>query len=599
MPRLTLQSFKVKGSIFEIHNSFRAPSARGATSTKPTAQSLTVRPPIWKILCVFAGHCLPHGGSHRLKHSEIRNLADTYCRLVHTYPHLVKKLTWSTNDDRHAWRNSRVSRNWTYQAMSFHGEFFTIISSRRYLWLPTLVTFLACNGDAQSWNSFYKAVWYQPDRASFAAEAGDPTVQQGNANPPQLVFIQNLYNNFQYIRNTLNANAVIVRLSDQDDWFGQYGGGWSYNPATVGGAYQSLVGPNYQSFMAGRAITQELILSMANAVGLKVIFGIEPSQHHGDATNDSCDSYSDDDSDEQPWCASGEEGAWDFIHQFFDPRIYYPGPICSTDLVAANIPGFTQEVCINGPYYSDPRVVGWMFDPDNMSLNSDGSIDGGWAHFINKYWPTFYNLVHWNGSQTAFAGIYNLVGAPESQYTSLQVAIDSAKGLFQSLAQPDVFGVGWYGCSTASGCPDTAGFMQDAVTYFSDSAYFSVPANHIIFTEGGDNMGGDANVGDFFSSTIGMASQLSTLGVGVWEADGYGNQYCSYSLGPSSSNPYPLVNANYDTSGSPNCFQYQNPGWHYNDVYQSQPTDPTLYGLITYTSLTSAGVAVQAQFGSH
>ena len=67
-----------------------------------------------------------------------------------------------------------------------------------------------------------KAVWYHPLRASFAAEFDLNT---------ELQMVRTLDQNFMQIKTLLGANTVLIRLTDQDSWCGQYGGGFSYNPA--------------------------------------------------------------------------------------------------------------------------------------------------------------------------------------------------------------------------------------------------------------------------------------------------------------------------------------------------------------------------------
>jgi len=124
-----------------------------------------------------------------------------------------------------------------------------------------------------------KAVWRQAFRSSFAPEFGDAT---------QLQMVRTLDQNFSQIKNVLGANTVVVRLMDQDACCGQYGGGFSYNPASdpaeviidYGDGTAPFPVPTRPDFMLGRSVAQEIILSIAQKHGLDVVFAIELSGYH-------------------------------------------------------------------------------------------------------------------------------------------------------------------------------------------------------------------------------------------------------------------------------------------------------------------------------
>jgi hypothetical protein len=402
---------------------------------------------------------------------------------------------------------------------------------------------------------------------------------------PQQDFVQNLYYNFQFIQSNLHANTIMIRLADQDGFHGQYGGGWSYNP----GSNPPIANGNVTrpDSMIGRAIAQELILTVASLQGLKVIFVINPSAHHEfDLTPSADGTFADDDPDENP------NGSWDFIHQFFDPLIYYPNPVCSGDLSAAGVPGLPSQVCINNPYYSDPRVTGWFFSPNDIYMQADGTLTPAVSHYVNKYWDFFYSLVHWNGSNTGFAGMYSLVSAPESQYNSFQGAVDSFKAVFVGHSTPDVFGFGWYGDSTTN----IKGFIDDSVSFMSDGAYYNIPPSRIFFVEGADSTVNDGGVGQFYSDSVGEASATGTLGLAVWEADGYGNQICGFQF----DSTFNLVTAGFSPVNSSSCILYPSPGWHFGGSFiGSNSGFTTLLGQINYTGLTTPGNALASQFQNH
>ncbi|MBI1746733.1 MAG: hypothetical protein HYR55_09115 [Acidobacteria bacterium] len=195
-------------------------------------------------------------------------------------------------------------------------------------------------------------------------------------------------------------------------------------------------------------------------------------------------------------------GAYDFIHQFFDPSLYY-GSVCTTKLELVGL----QNSCVR-PYYNDSRVAGWYFGGE-WCVSAQCPYYAKEQAFINKYWDFFYSLVHWQGSQTGFAGIYPLAGpdllARVGEFAT-QNRIDCLKQLFPPassncssesvslLNQPDIFGVEWYGncvqedpmgnCITSY---DLTHISSDTITLanWMMNDIYPVPANRIALMEGG------------------------------------------------------------------------------------------------------------------
>src|SRR5262249_46770877 len=124
-----------------------------------------------------------------------------------------------------------------------------------------------------------KAVWYHGLHASFAAEFSLDT---------ELQMVRTLDQNFMQIKALLGANTVLLRLMDQDAWCGQYGGGFSYNPAAdppqvlidYGDGTPPFRVSTRPDFMIRRSVLQEIVLSIARKYELDVIFVIELSEYH-------------------------------------------------------------------------------------------------------------------------------------------------------------------------------------------------------------------------------------------------------------------------------------------------------------------------------
>ncbi len=303
----------------------------------------------------------------------------------------------------------------------------------------------------------YKAVFYRPSRASFAAELADDTLPPGASRTPREAAILSLDNDFSLIRNSLRANAVVIALRDDDGFSAQFGGGWPYDP-------QNRPAPQ-------RAVAQEIILAIANSRGLKVIFSIGFSGYHR---------FIDDTFPNLP-------GAWQFIQALIDPTVFYGSP-CTTKLGLVGLP----NSCVRS-YFDDPRVAGWFFDGE-WCVTTDGSCDFGIAArdrlMINKYWNYFRSVVHWNGSQTAFDGIF-AIAAPdncgqqscnETTGAVPKAIIDALKGMFGGATGnqvPQKLGFEWYGNGTYN-LLNIAGDLRTLAGWMRNDGGYSVPAGNLM-----------------------------------------------------------------------------------------------------------------------
>src|SRR5262249_7592387 len=410
----------------------------------------------------------------------------------------------------------------------------------------------------------YKGVWYRPARASFLVELMDDVKASGATYSPREAAILDLDQNFSAIKSQLAANSVVVRLPDDDSFWAQVGCCATYDPISR---------PRQET-----GVAEEIILSIANKYGLKVIFVVEPSPYKRNVD----DTFS---TVNNP--PSNPAGAWNFIHQFFDPALYY-GVRCTTKLELVFLP----NTCA-GTYFNDPRVAGWLFGVEWKPENPPD------VAFINKYWNFFYSLVHWNGSQTGFAGIYLNGGLDD--INNVQARIPAFKSLFSPITtntQPDVFGLEWYGGGNYnfSNVGNDMGLMMSLMC----CTVYNVPYNRIGFFEGGSNQNNNPGRAQFYRDAIGVAANFGAKALMVWHSDPYVNLAdCESGTDP---NPigqdlYALFSGN--TFALDGCTSYPpNPyGYHEGDqfVYRTD-TRSVGYGRYQYGTLKDIGVAVQDSF---
>ena len=408
----------------------------------------------------------------------------------------------------------------------------------------------------------YKGIWYRSSRASFFGELMDDVKPSGATYSPREAAILDLDQNFSALKNQLAANAVVIRLPDDDGWQAQSGGVASYDPA---GRPREETG-----------VAQEIILAVANKYGLKVIFVIEPSYYKRQV-------------DDTFGSSSNPPGAWDFIHQFFGPALYY-GTRCTTKLELVGL----ANSC-TGDYYSDTRVAGWL-----LSLEWDPGNHGD-VSFINKYWNYFYSLVHWNGSQTGFAGIY-LLGGPDTGITEMETRISNFKNLIWPITgntQPDVFGLEWYGNGSYS-CTNISLDMSEMFNVMRDWVY-SVPPNRIAWMEGGSNTSDPGRV-QCYTDAINTAAGQGSKGLFVWSSDDYDNLGICYS-GTGGDVLTPFASNTFTADACKNFGIPISDGWHWwngsqwilvNETWDAQ------YGRYQYSAtLKNIGTAIHDGFVSH
>ena len=459
----------------------------------------------------------------------------------------------------------------------------------------------------------YKAVWYRPTHQAFVAELADDTPSSPFGGSPREAVIASVDQNFMQISQTLRANAVVINLNDDDTYAAAWGGGWSYDPCNR---------PKPQN-----AVAQEIILSLANKWGLKVIFEVNFSNWHR-YNNDAFGT-----GDPTMQCPR-TPGAYDYIHHLIDPVVFYAQTPCSDSMCQSSPPSHplctTKLSSLAGlsdhctrTYFDDPRVAGWQFsgewcvDPSCFYVSQDTA-------FINKYWGHFYNLVHWCDdpshmctSAGQFAGIYPQsspddtggVAAAKNRIFALKQMFAPGPG---GLTQPDVFGFAWYGTGnynlqSISGDIRT---LRDCMEGIAGSGCgYSVLGNSVLLMEGGSNKVSDSYFGQFFTDAINTAAEADSrgsplAGISVWVSDGFGNldASCSDTSSGAQSDPdgYSIFNYTFTWAGC-RLFPWPSgfPGWHFGSDAVFTHYQAT-YGRVNFPSLRSViGPAIRDAFAAH
>ena len=263
----------------------------------------------------------------------------------------------------------------------------------------------------------FRSVYYHRLQGSFWAQLADDT---GTAPTPRELAMASIQDNFKAMK-AVGFDTVTIGLPDSDNWVSQHGGGFSYDPKNPAAARPQF------------AVAQEIVLRIADANHLKVIFAIGFSEYRRS-------------SDGRPaWAGLADEydsttspkGAFNYIHCLIDPTGYY-GALSTTKLSTVGL--------ADGPVRShvgDERVVGWNLSGEwNVNVVNATAKTHPNEHVFKKYWNFFYGLVHYHGANNAFAGTY-LIGQPAGG--SAQVAnIKAFKQWFapgSGIREPDLIGL--------------------------------------------------------------------------------------------------------------------------------------------------------------
>jgi hypothetical protein len=435
----------------------------------------------------------------------------------------------------------------------------------------------------------FHSVFYHRLQGSFWAELADDT---GPRPAPRELAIASINNNFRSIRS-LGFDTVTIGLPDSDSWVSQHGGGFSYDPKNpAAGAPQF-------------AVAQEIVLRIADADHLKVIFAIGFSNYRRS-------------SDGRPaWAGLADEygststpkGAYDFLHALIDPTGFYGEGLTTTRLAGIGLP--------DGPVRShvgDARVVGWNFAGEWSPgiVNRESHIHTH-EHVFKKYWNFFYDLVHYHGANTAFAATY-LIGEPSGG--AAQVAnIKAFKQWFapgSGIRQPDLVGVEFY----CNGTADPAGIgtelneMVDAMEKADPRQYphdFAIAPAHVFLAEGGTNEATSPATGTYFQDVFHVLAARGLPGIQLWVSDTLADSRDAsgkLTLGVAAP-AYDLFTTRFSPAGERLYPPLADSvSWHGGIVKGGSYADPAsftssrevraaAYGSWTYTGLTEKGRQVQ------
>ncbi|GLQ94432.1 hypothetical protein GCM10007901_33840 [Dyella acidisoli] len=422
----------------------------------------------------------------------------------------------------------------------------------------------------------FHSVYFHISLGSFWAALADDT---GSPSPRQQM-VWSLNNEMQMIRAS-GIDTITVPLPDNDGWESQHGGGFSYDPVNH---------PSPQF-----AVGQEIVLRIAAANNLKVIFVIIPSLYRESTDGRSAWNGLADQYDVTPTT----DGALNYIHSLIDPASMYGG-VMTTELSTI---GLTDGPI--GSYYKDPRVLGFILAPElNPEVVSSEGIETHKA-FFDKYWNWFYNLVHWNGSNTAFAGLY-LIGSPNSPGAAAMVPIiKDFKSWFapgSGYSMPDLIGIEGYG---GAGYPlQNAGadmnVMVDAVVHADTTDYpndYTISPQKVFIGEANTDELSNPYTNQYYQYMQQLIAKRGLAGVQWFESDTLSDG-TPPALGDSGYDLFETSFTAYGTKTFPGTLP-SGFSWHYpsTSINYADPTTyssstdnfPATWGTISYTAPTAKG----------
>jgi len=433
----------------------------------------------------------------------------------------------------------------------------------------------------------FNSMYYHTQSGSLLAQLADDS---GTPPTPRQQAILMANNNFQALA-AMGLNAVSISLMDPDTWASQHGGGLSYDPT------------NSARALPQRAVAQEILLRIAAANNLKVVFVLSLNEYRRStdgraAWNGLADQYGN---------SSNPPGAWDFIHAAIDPTPYYGTPSTTELLSTIGIP--------DGPvrtYFNDPRIAAWLLAPEwNPAVSTH-------RYAFNKYWPFFYDLVHSNGSQTSLAGTY-VIGAPDDPGAAAEVpTIKTFKQWFASGTgnpMPDFVGIEFYGCANSYNLPNIyadLGTMTDAMTQQDTTDYpgdFSIPAAQVFLGEGNSCQTSNGGLNEYVQLVNKFAVDRGLKAVEWWESDSLQDGTPPNIAAPG----WDLFNISFTSAGQRTfsglaadlSWHVPNSTTNFADpttftAYLEATNDfPTGYGVMTYPQPTMTGIWLQQALASH
>ena len=461
-------------------------------------------------------------------------------------------------------------------------------------------------------NATEKIVYYSPYQgATLMTLLSDDT-------GPRALLVPSIYQNFKSIAS-LGANAVIIRCDEEGSYVGEEGGGFPYNPASSGQEHEPQI-----------AAAQEIIVSLASAAGLQVIFLIYPSFYHSSVT--------------QAEPSIGAADMKNYIQSVIQPGAFYPASTSTTQLSLVGL----KDHSITANYAADPRVYGFIFPVEYAFPVWDTTWYNQQLTYMNTYWPFFYNLCHGSAQNTAKAMMYissfpcqsganagTLGPCSDGSYPYQNVKnVKSYFAQYQPNAKPDLMGFEWYGPGPQwEGTIASTIQLQISALTDVDPNYpydYSVPLSNIWMAEGGLATAPSSEalaVTDYYANALTAAYNQGVTAMAVWSSMDVWETYMNnfpYSIpgpgGPdlsspavdfsSSQIPFALFKSTIGQQVtryypcSPEGYwvpNYGNPNASWTDA-SGYTQHTTAYGAtagaIMYQQLNPQGLGVRAAFGS-
>jgi len=407
-----------------------------------------------------------------------------------------------------------------------------------------------------------KAIFYEPTKSSLWGELADdcgynPSTSSCTSPTPRQAAVLRINQHFYGISANTHANAVVVYIPDEDSFQGQYGGGFTYDP----------VNRPRSSF----GVAQEILVSIATAHNLKVIFEILPSPYH----------VSVDDT------AGNSSGAYDFYHAIMTPAAYY-GSLSTTRLSSIGLTDHTIHDFVNNAG-NDSRIAAWYFGGEWLLS------DTAQAAYFAKYYPWFQTLVRYFAPNTQLVAVYPLASIDWTSGAACHGSgrlnapigsIHSMKDYFATLSagdRPDLYAIEWYGGSGASydlTCASTD--ITILLDEFKNYGSYTIAASKLGIHEGGTDYAVSPISGQpynsyasqFFADAASTVANYGAAEMAVWASESnYNAGSCSTSDASGLQRNYALYQEAIllSTGATPSgitsgfCPTLANYTWHYFD----------------------------------
>lgn len=337
-----------------------------------------------------------------------------------------------------------------------------------------------------------KGIWYRPQEACLFGRIANPASQPTEVANMKAHFAQFVADGF---------NAIFVTLPDEDGYQGAYGGGFPYDPM------------NHPR--PDMAAAFELLITLADAAGLKVVANISLSQYH---------TFIDD-------TFGNPSGAYDFIHAIIGPEAYYPGA---------------------KSFIGDTRIAGWLFAAETVLAAGEADIVARCKFIMDKYFSFVQLVAHWGGATSSWVGSYALAG-PDA-------VLATAVARIAALAAYKPERLCFEGYTTGMPTGSTYMALNQLFQSVKAAAPSIPPANWILGECGNADTEGPARH-ESIAEVVECCSDFGIGGFGVWVCNGLGDQPGKLQADPTQQG-FALYDSIFTSAG---ILQLASPpqGWHW------------------------------------